>query len=174
MATKCGAKTRAGGRCQQPGMPKNGRCRYHGGMSTGPGKGNQNATQHGIYAKYLTEDERVAYAELKLGSVEQELRLTRIRLARALAAEEAAQGEPELDEVVTHDLIGEEGSREDRKEKVRDYVGIIDKLTARIESLEKTRALLIELGGDPDKEPPTADGLTPGKPDEATPEAPIR
>ena len=34
-ATRCGAKTRAGGTCQQPAM-LNGRCRMHGGRSTGP------------------------------------------------------------------------------------------------------------------------------------------
>lgn len=32
---QCGAKTRQGGSCQQPSMP-NGRCRLHGGKSTGP------------------------------------------------------------------------------------------------------------------------------------------
>ncbi len=32
---RCGAKTRAGSSCQQPAM-KNGRCRFHGGKSTGP------------------------------------------------------------------------------------------------------------------------------------------
>ena len=31
----CGAKTRTGGRCDAPGM-SNGRCRLHGGLSTGP------------------------------------------------------------------------------------------------------------------------------------------
>ncbi len=31
----CGARTRAGGRCGQLAMP-NGRCRFHGGLSTGP------------------------------------------------------------------------------------------------------------------------------------------
>lgn len=31
----CGARTRAGGRCQRHPMP-NGRCRLHGGLSTGP------------------------------------------------------------------------------------------------------------------------------------------
>jgi hypothetical protein len=33
-APRCGAKTRAGGACRQPAM-KNGRCRLHGGKSTG-------------------------------------------------------------------------------------------------------------------------------------------
>lgn len=34
-APRCGAKTRRGTRCQAPGMA-NGRCRLHGGKSTGP------------------------------------------------------------------------------------------------------------------------------------------
>jgi hypothetical protein len=34
-APRCGARTRAGGSCQQPAM-LNARCRLHGGTSTGP------------------------------------------------------------------------------------------------------------------------------------------
>ena len=34
-APRCGARTRCGGACRQPAMP-NGRCRLHGGLSTGP------------------------------------------------------------------------------------------------------------------------------------------
>jgi len=34
-APRCGARTRAGGCCRQPAMA-NGRCRMHGGLSTGP------------------------------------------------------------------------------------------------------------------------------------------
>ena len=40
---RCGAKTRAGGRCKAPAVwnrrddvARNGRCRMHGGLSTGP------------------------------------------------------------------------------------------------------------------------------------------
>jgi hypothetical protein len=43
---KCGARTRGGGECGQPAVhawpgksydrPRNGRCRFHGGLSTGP------------------------------------------------------------------------------------------------------------------------------------------
>ena len=32
----CGAKTRAGGRCQIRAEPGKARCRFHGGKSTGP------------------------------------------------------------------------------------------------------------------------------------------
>jgi hypothetical protein len=35
LAARCGAKTRVGGSCQQPAMAS-GRCRMHGGASTGP------------------------------------------------------------------------------------------------------------------------------------------
>lgn len=174
MANKCGAKTRAGGRCRKPAMP-NGRCRYHGGLSTGPKKPNsaKNALKHGIYSAHWTDAEKAASNAFVLGNVDAELHLTKIRLARALAAEALANGQPELDEVTEHDQIGEEGSREDRKSKVRDYVAIIDRLTARIESLEKTRVLLrLESGLDPaDMD---ADKLTPGSPDEAPPKNPIR
>jgi hypothetical protein len=34
-APRCGARTRGGGSCRQPAM-RNGRCRMHGGLSTGP------------------------------------------------------------------------------------------------------------------------------------------
>lgn len=59
------------------------------------------------------------------------------------------------------------------KSRVHDYVAIIDKTMARIESLERTRLILrSELGID-DSEL-DADRLTPGAPDEPTPASPIR
>ena len=33
---RCGAKTRRGTPCQRPANKRNGRCRLHGGQSTGP------------------------------------------------------------------------------------------------------------------------------------------
>ena len=47
--SRCGAKTRSGKPCQSPGMA-NGRCRMHGGASTGAPKGNRNAWKHGAYS----------------------------------------------------------------------------------------------------------------------------
>ncbi len=138
MAKTCGAKTRSGARCKTSPM-KNGRCRLHGGMSSGPPKGSANAATHGIYQKHLTDDEQDQYEAIELGAVDHELRLTRIRLARALAAENKADGQPELEEITENDGGGEGVPYETRKRKVRDYASIIDKLTARIESLERTR-----------------------------------
>ena len=33
---RCGAKTKAGGKCQRPAVKRTGRCTRHGGKSTGP------------------------------------------------------------------------------------------------------------------------------------------
>jgi hypothetical protein len=46
---RCGARTRRGSECQSPAMP-NGRCRMHGGKSSGAPKGNRNAWKHGSYS----------------------------------------------------------------------------------------------------------------------------
>src|SRR5690625_2536323 len=56
---RCGAKTRSGKPCKNWTM-KNGRCRMHGGKSTGPPpekmKKNSNARTHGLFAKYLPDE----------------------------------------------------------------------------------------------------------------------
>jgi hypothetical protein len=41
-ATRCGAKTRAGGQCQCPAIRDRKRCRLHGGRSPGAPKGSGN------------------------------------------------------------------------------------------------------------------------------------
>lgn len=60
----CGAKTRNGEPCKNYAMA-NGRCRMHGGKSTGPKdkvkaaesqKKNKNAEKHGLFSKYLPEE----------------------------------------------------------------------------------------------------------------------
>lgn len=45
---RCGARTRNASPCRSPAMP-NGRCRLHGGLSTGAPNGNRNAVKHGRY-----------------------------------------------------------------------------------------------------------------------------
>jgi hypothetical protein len=55
-APRCGAKTRRGAACQAPAM-RNGRCRLHGGKSTGPrtAEGRERCRtanwKHGLYSK---------------------------------------------------------------------------------------------------------------------------
>lgn len=57
----CGAKTRAGTPCRRPAgwgtyHVGEGRCKLHGGKSTGAPKGNQNAKKHGFFSKYIPEE----------------------------------------------------------------------------------------------------------------------
>lgn len=59
-AIRCGAKTRSGEPCKNYAM-ENGRCRMHGGKSTGPKdktklKENKNAEKHGFFSKYLPKE----------------------------------------------------------------------------------------------------------------------
>jgi uncharacterized protein YjcR len=57
-APRCGAKTRKGTPCQSPAMP-NGRCRMHGGISSGAPKGNRNAWKHGLYDARMMEGKQL-------------------------------------------------------------------------------------------------------------------
>src|SRR5215470_19875434 len=67
-AKRCGASNRRGGPCQCPAMP-NGRCRLHGGLSTGPKtlegieRIRRAVTKHGRYSKQA-KAEQVRYREL--------------------------------------------------------------------------------------------------------------
>lgn len=54
---RCGAKTRKGGFCGHYAM-KNGRCRYHGGKSTGP---SQPRLKHGYYTKEAKEFRKLVH-----------------------------------------------------------------------------------------------------------------
>lgn len=68
----CGARTRAGHPCGQPAM-RNGRCRFHGGLSTGPrtpeGLARMRASKivHGLSTAEAVRFRRVM-AELKRGA----------------------------------------------------------------------------------------------------------
>ncbi|WP_420732165.1 HGGxSTG domain-containing protein [Hwanghaeella sp. 1Z406] len=55
-APRCLAKTRKGTFCQCPAIKGKGRCRLHGGKSTGAPKGNTNALKHGHWTKAAIRD----------------------------------------------------------------------------------------------------------------------
>jgi hypothetical protein len=69
-APRCGAKTRKGTPCLCPAM-KNGRCRLHGGLSTGPKtvagieRIRQAVTKHGFYTKEAVLQRQLARLEVK-------------------------------------------------------------------------------------------------------------
>ncbi|ETF06892.1 HGGxSTG domain-containing protein [Pseudomonas moraviensis] len=138
----CGAKTRSGEPCKRHAVPGSSRCKLHGGAASKANKANKHAAKPGsIYSQFLTDEENDLLASIELGRVDDELRLTRIRLMRALARENEFGNELEIDseKVETGEMGGVTTTS-----KVRDYSGLIDKLTARIESLERTRAELLK------------------------------
>ena len=61
---RCGAKTRKGTGCQRPAYKRNGRCRVHGGASTGPSteegrvRISEANLRHGRYTKENLEKKR--------------------------------------------------------------------------------------------------------------------
>ena len=73
-APRCGARTRSGGCCRQPAM-RNGRCRMHGGLSTGPRT-----------AEGLARSRRARWKHGFCSAETRELRRTVAHTCRALAA----------------------------------------------------------------------------------------
>jgi len=70
-AARCGARTRRGSSCQCPAM-RNGRCRLHGGLSTGPKTAagieaiRRARTKHGYYSKAAILERLRGRMELRL------------------------------------------------------------------------------------------------------------
>ena len=140
----------------------NGRCRVHGGQSTGPPKGSQNARTHGLYASALLEGEEEFYDQISLGTVDEELKMARIQLRRALNAQaqferQRAQGEKEAGleyesiETEGHLVRGEDGrttlvpERAKTIRRKRDFQLEINRLTRTVADLEVKRIAI--LGG---------------------------
>lgn len=162
----CDAKKKDGTLCQRPRIKGTGKCRLHGGITIT--KGNDFAIQPtSVYTQYLPEHEREAYFKMPIGTVDDELRLMRIRLARCMKGEqeqidrEVANGadaaldlESRID--TTSTVAGVSVSRTHRK---YDYKAIINTTLGRIESLEKTRAELARLAKGDDPATPTSKPL---------------
>lgn len=141
----CGAKNRKGELCQQKPM-KNGRCRFHGGKSTGV-KGNQNARKHGAYAKFFTDDEKAQLDEIELDNLESELKLCKIQLIRALEAQEKQLKANDNDkmELIAQTIQAVKDGEHIARQQVNksfaktDFGGIIDRLIGRIQSLTQSK-----------------------------------
>jgi hypothetical protein len=126
---RCGANAKSTGLpCQRFPM-ENGRCYFHGGVvkpwknRNQFTKGNVASVTHGIYSdNILFDDEREIYENLKLGNLDEELRMLRILLRRRY-----------------HDLKIEEEIQqcEDLKEYIRS-------LEARLQKRERKRDKLLK------------------------------
>lgn len=154
----CGAKTRSGKPCRGKAMA-NGRCRMHGGTSPGAPKGNQNARKHGIYSKAMIPEELEIYDSIEVGNIDEEIKVAKLQLLRALKAQNKADDGDNLElfEEITssggEDIEVPEGvdapaGRTTVKRKRREYEGIINTLLGRIGDLESKRAEMIAKSSD--------------------------
>lgn len=86
---RCGAKTRKGTPCRQFAL-QNGRCKMHGGTQSGPRDRlvrPAKSLARGLYSDVLFPWEEDVYAACAIGTLEQELKLLRVQLRRALLAQ---------------------------------------------------------------------------------------
>lgn len=89
---RCGAKLRNGGTCNAPGNGAGGRCRRHGGANRkhspeSLARRPKKSLARGLYTDSLFPWEEDVYGACKTGTLEEELRLLRVQLRRALMAQ---------------------------------------------------------------------------------------
>lgn len=108
----CGAKTRGGTPCRKAAL-KNGRCKLHGGKSTGPKdvtklKGNKNALKHGaheyVWYDTLTEEEKGLIKGIETDPdkrLENRFLFTEVRIRRMMKRiqEEQAKEKPSINRI---------------------------------------------------------------------------
>jgi hypothetical protein len=144
----CSARNRQGGLCQKPPLKGKQRCKLHGGATP---KGRQTGPlKHGLYSSTLSEEERELWDEIKLGNVDDELRLCRIQLRRAMnldAEISKAPNDPKnlagIELVEIKRTTGNGKSSTDATSKRPDVAGRMNTLIGRIAQLEKTRSELL-------------------------------
>lgn len=155
MAGTCGARTRSGEPCKRAPMTGKTRCKLHGGASTGAPKGNSNAVKHGFYSDALLPEEKALYERAEVGSLDDEIRLARVKLHRYVRL----AGSVDLMDMVDGALqvtrkIGEEYDRatqsmqpydkQELKAAAPDYADLIIRQIDLIRKLELARLDIIK------------------------------
>jgi hypothetical protein len=149
----CGAKTRSGQACKASPIKGKRRCKMHGGMSTGPRKGTRNALKHGIYSDVLSPEDKKTYDRIELGSIDDEIRIARIQLRRALQEQERQRSfadagidelrrTMEVQEIKSTSIAGQTQQLEIKRTR-KDYSKRIGQLLRLIAELEARK---LELG----------------------------
>lgn len=151
----CGAKTRSGGVCKNPPM-ENGRCRLHGGTSTGPTPGAVTKTGEieAIWFGLLTDEEKELYHAVNMDALTQiseELRLISIREFRMIRRQaKIAQDYDELEDYITTERIKEKGITNDKlvgimKSKETLVMQQLQEMEEAITRIQDKKQKLIEL-----------------------------
>jgi hypothetical protein len=149
----CGALNRQGEKCKKPPMRGKTRCQLHGGKtpkSQNAGKAN-NQHKHGLYSAALSPAEKEAWDDISLDSLDDEIRMIRIWLARAGALDYEVSKDPnstknltgfELTEITQTTKGGNKGDSSITSKR-HDLWARKDRLLGRLAHLVKTRAELI-------------------------------
>lgn len=162
--SRCGAKASSTGLpCRKYAMP-NGRCRLHGGKSIPAPKGHKRALKHGLYVKGLLEEEKELLPLIKLGSLDEEIQMLKLKLRRAFYAQRLWLEQRgrideanklrlesiETNESTTYDKDGNPHQNVSIKtlKKKEDYSLEIRSLSKLISQLEIRRKELLEQGQD--------------------------
>ncbi|UEM08203.1 hypothetical protein JL101_036510 (plasmid) [Skermanella rosea] len=151
----CGAKNRQGQPCQKRPLKGKNRCANHGGRTPerqNGGKSNGRYS-HGLYSRHLQDDETAIWKDIPLGNIDDEIRIAKIWLARALELEGAIQKNANSPKnQAGFELVEFRQSTDDRGGKSLDTVskrpdvsGRVNWLLGRIAQLEKTRGELLQV-----------------------------
>lgn len=178
MANSCGAKTRSAGACKNPPITGKTRCRMHGGKNKPQRppfeKGNTHAVTHGFYSTALQPEELALWQRVELGSLDDELRLARVKLHRLVALSGSADVADLVDAAMevavkmdTHPKFGEMEKRE-IKVKAQQYGDLIAKQIDLIRKLELARRELSKV--DPNTPPPPQEPVSEFRVTVVTPE----
>lgn len=152
-ATRCGAKTRSGEPCKNYAMT-NGRCRMHGGKSTGPPpekmRGNKNAVTTGeyetIWMDALDDHERVLFYAVEtdvLKQIDEELRLITIRERRMLQRIERLRAAGDF--TVVRQTVGIEKGKKTNLQEAEGTIGQIQAIEEALTRVQEKKAKLLEL-----------------------------
>lgn len=153
----CGAKTRSGEPCRRHAIPGSARCKLHGGAASKANKGNQSARKHGIYSDTLTADEQSLWNDIGIGTLDDDIKIAKLQLRRALIAQAKAESGDGLDlDLESINIRGTEPVEEGEtpqepgqptttiQRRRRGYEDIINRLLGRIGDLESKRADMIK------------------------------
>jgi hypothetical protein len=148
----CGARNRQGEKCKKPPMRGKHRCQLHGGKtptSQNAGTAN-NRHKHGLYSASLSPAEKEAWDDIPIDTLDDEIRMIRVWLARAGAmAHEISQDPNSATNLVGFELseitkVNRGGGKADTTitSKRPDVWARKDRLLGRLAHLVKIRAEL--------------------------------
>jgi len=158
------------------------RCRLHGGLSTGnqSAAGNTSAVKHGFYSSALFDDEeRALYSAAEIGSVDDEIRLAKVKLFRYVKAsgsvtmQKMVDGALEVIDKQGTDMRGIPYDKRELKAEAPNYADLIIRTLDLIRKLELARSQMNAAKGGGQGEGINEEDTVFLRPDEPIPQKPV-